>query len=83
MRNEDLTNKLREYVCYLDASLGIHRANANGRNREDSITEDARADSYQKARDIFYEFFPDLKPADYKTLEEEKIEKGFIISVVD
>ena len=70
MTKEDLINKIREFVSYLDERVNLSRNGETDKNLASFTRREAVYAAYHKSRDRIYEIFPELKPKDYKTLDD-------------
>jgi hypothetical protein len=67
---QDIAEKVRQYTIYLDQEISDHLADAELESIHGSIAAEGRARVLQLARDRFYEIFPEMKPANYVSIQK-------------
>ena len=71
----EFEDRLRKYGTYLEQKAAEHMANSKFESLHGSIAEEGQAVTLRLARDTLYEIFPEIKPADYKTVAGEDAER--------
>jgi len=70
MRKRDLDIKLKEYIAFLDEKIDSFRNGEAEKEISLFTKREAVYTAHRMSRDKLYDIFPELKPDDYKSLDE-------------